>query len=150
MPHRPRRVCNGTLSVALPPAQAFRLFTARGETLWVPGWSPEFPADVEDDARAGTVWRTRAGGLETTWIVVESNPPQVVTYARMTDDHTATTVRVQLEATDAGSLVRVGYDLTSLDPSADDFVRRFAGDYDDMLREWERLLAAALPALDEA
>lgn len=145
---RPRRVCTGTLTVALPPERAFPLFTARGETRWVPGWSPEFVADVEDDTQPGTVWRTRADGRETTWIVVASTPPAAATYARVTPGHTATTVRVQLEATDAGSLVRVGYDLTSLDPSADLFVERFADDYDAMLREWERLLAAALPTLD--
>lgn len=144
---RPRRVCTGTLTVALPPERAFPLFTARGETRWVPGWSPEFFADVDDDTQPGTVWRRRADGRETIWIVVASTPPVAATYARVTPGHTATTVRVELEATDAGTLVRVGYDLTSLDPSADLFVERFAADYDAMLRDWERLLAAALPTL---
>ncbi|QIG40753.1 SRPBCC family protein [Microbacterium sp. 4R-513] len=149
MPHRPRHICTGTLTVALPPERAFPLFTARGETLWVPGWSPEFVSDVDDDTQPGTVWRTRTHEHETTWIVVESRPPTAATYARVTPGHSATTVRVRLEATVTGSLVHVDYDLTSLDPSADALLEQFVAEYDDMLAEWQRLISDALPRLDE-
>jgi hypothetical protein len=33
----------GRLRVALPPDQAFRLFTPRGEDEWEPQWKPQFP-----------------------------------------------------------------------------------------------------------
>jgi hypothetical protein len=142
---RPRHVLHGALFVALSPENAFALFTARGERLWVPGWSPEFPAHVEDDTQVGTVWRTTSDGRETTWIVVESTPPVSAAYARVTPGHSATTVRVRLEAMDAGSRVHVSYDITSLDESADALLDAFAAEYDDMLREWERLISAARP-----
>jgi hypothetical protein len=142
---RPRFVLRGELTVALPPEKAFPLFTARGEKLWVPDWSPEFPAAADDDKAVGTVWQTRAHSHETTWIVVASEPPRHATYARVTPGHSATTVDVRLETTDAGSRVLVAYDITSLDPHADSLLEQFAAEYDDMLREWERLIAPIVP-----
>ena len=46
----------GQIFVDLPPEEAFRLFTPRGEQDWVPGWQPEFPHPVEDDTLPGTVF----------------------------------------------------------------------------------------------
>jgi hypothetical protein len=34
----------GRIQVALPPNEAFRLFTPRGEQDWAHGWRPHFPA----------------------------------------------------------------------------------------------------------
>lgn len=147
MSDRPRHVLDGELTVALPPEKAFPLFTARGEQLWVPGWSPQFTARTDDDTAIGTVWRTSADGRETTWIVVESNPPVSAAYARVTPGHSATTVRVRLEPSGEGSRVRVRYDITSLDESADPLLEQFAAEYDEMLREWHRLIADALPRI---
>src|SRR5436305_397346 len=45
----------GRLTVDLPPAEAYELFTPRGEERWVPGWRPRFPA--AGDAGAGGVVR---------------------------------------------------------------------------------------------
>ena len=121
------------------------LFTAAGERLWVSGWSPEILADVDDDSAAGTVFRTSADGRVTTWIVVESVPPVAASYARFTPGHSATTVRVRLEPTDAGTRVHVGYDITSLDEAADELLEDFARTFDDMMREWHDAIAAVLP-----
>ncbi|WP_345802482.1 hypothetical protein AAIB33_05125 [Microbacterium sp. AZCO] len=147
MSHRPRFVLDGQLTVDLPPEQAFPLFTAAGERLWGPGWAPVFLADVGDDSAPGTVWRTTSEGRETTWIVVESAPPHAATYARFTPGHSATTVRVRLEAMDAATRVHVGYDVTSLEEAADDDLARFAQDFDDMLAEWQSAIAAITPGL---
>ena len=43
---------------------AFRLFTARGEELWVPGWEPRFPVPAADDLDVGTVWQTLDAKLD--------------------------------------------------------------------------------------
>ena len=144
---RPRFVCQGEFSLPLPPEEAFHLFTASGERLWVPGWSPEFLADVDDDSAAGTVFRTSTDGRVTTWIVVESRPPVTAVYARFRPGHSATTVRVRLEPADGGARVLVGYDITSLDEGADGLLADFAAGYDGMLNEWRRLIEAALPDL---
>ena len=39
-----QRRLTGRIQVALPPGEAFRLFTPRGEEEWVHGWQPRFPA----------------------------------------------------------------------------------------------------------
>lgn len=148
MSERPRFILDGELIVALPREKAFGLFTARGERLWVPGWSPEFPAPTDDDRQVGTVWRTRADDAETTWIVVSAQPPVSAAYARVTPGHSATTVRVRLAQTDdARTRVHVTYDITSLDESADTRLEEFAAGYDAMMREWELLIADALPRI---
>ncbi|MEU1970311.1 hypothetical protein ABZ477_01500 [Microbacterium sp. NPDC019599] len=150
MSSRPRFVLQGRFVLDAPPEQAFPLFTAAGERLWVPGWSPEFLADVDDDTTAGTVFRTSADGRVTTWIVVESHPPFAATYARFTPAHSATTVRVRLEASDAGTLVHVGYDITSLAETADALLEQFAREFDDMLEEWRRGTSGVLQRAAEA
>jgi hypothetical protein len=38
------RRLTGRIQVPLPPEEAFRLFTPRGEQDWVHGWRPHFPA----------------------------------------------------------------------------------------------------------
>ena len=63
---------SGQFTVARPPAEAFELFTARGEERWVPGWRPRFPAAADvDDTAPGTVFETDMHGRTTTWVVVE-------------------------------------------------------------------------------
>jgi hypothetical protein len=57
----------GRIQVALPPGDAFRLFTPRGEQDWADGWHPSFPVPGHDDTEPGTVlaaWldRQQAGG----------------------------------------------------------------------------------------
>jgi hypothetical protein len=132
---------SGELEVALPPEQAFRLFTARGEADWVPGWRPEFPADVVDDTAPGTVWRTVAHGRETTWVVVQREAPFLVGYARVVPGVQAGTVTVRLDALDGGrSQVRVAYRLTALGQEAAQELARFAERYPAMLREWQELI----------
>jgi hypothetical protein len=55
----PQRL-TGRIRVAQPPAEAFRLFTARGEQDWAPGWYPHFPVPAPDDTEPGTVFETGA------------------------------------------------------------------------------------------
>ena len=52
----------GRIQVALPPSEAFRLFTPRGEEDWAEGWHPHFPAPAPDDTEPGTVFVTDAHG----------------------------------------------------------------------------------------
>ncbi|MFE5672240.1 SRPBCC domain-containing protein [Agromyces sp. NPDC056523] len=116
---------------------AFRLFTARGEQLWVPGWTPRFFADVEDDLAVGTVWRTDDdAGRPTTWIVLDADPPSRVRYARVAEAWTAGTVTVSLTETTSGCRVTVEYDLTAIHPDAAAELDRFADGYPTYLGSW--------------
>ncbi|MFK0232483.1 hypothetical protein [Streptomyces vinaceus] len=135
---------SATLTLPLPPEAAFRLFTARGERDWVPGWEPVFPVETPDDTAPGTVWLTASSEEETTWLVASRDFPRSVSYARITPGVRAGTVTVTLVATEAGSEVAVTYDMTPLTPAAAEALDGFAAEYPAFIRSWEELIAARL------
>jgi hypothetical protein len=135
----------GSLTVARPPAEAFELFTPRGEERWVPGWRPRFPAPTSDDTAPGTVFETDVHGRFTTWIVVERTPGRRIRYARVVAGDNAGTVTVDLtDATHGQSKVTVTYELTALTASAAEPLRGFAAHYRDLLRHWADAIATSL------
>ena len=135
----------GRISVALPPAEAFRLFTPRGEQEWVHGWHPSFPATAADDTEPGTVFTTSAHGHETVWVVTGRERGRRISYARVVRDATAATVTVTLTASAEGTEAEVTYDLTALTDQADDELREFAEDYPAYLRSWQDAISQLLP-----
>jgi hypothetical protein len=138
------RRLTGRLHVGLPPAEAFRLFTARGEQDWAHGWHPHFPAPVPDDTEPGIVFETSAHGQHTVWVVTEREPGRRIGYARVTPGHQAGTVTVRLTAAGDGSEVEVTYRLTALSDAAGSQLADFADGYDDYLRSWQDAIAALL------
>ena len=125
----------------LPRRAAFRLFTARGEELWVPGWEPRFPVPATDDLEIGTVWLTRDDrGRTTTWVVLDCDPGVRVRYARVADEWTAGTVTVGLVDASEGCRVTVDYDLTALQPDAAAELARFADGYPAFLGSWRQAI----------
>ncbi|GLX23309.1 MULTISPECIES: SRPBCC family protein [Streptomyces] len=141
-----RRVLSAALTVPLPPEAAFRLFTARGERDWVPGWDPVFPVETPDDTEPGTVWLTSSDEEDTTWLVAARDFPHSVSYARITPGVRAGTVTVDLSATEAGSVVRVTYDMTPLTPAAAEALDEFAAGFPSFIDSWAELIAAHLAA----
>ncbi|TMR11175.1 hypothetical protein, partial [Nonomuraea zeae] len=91
-----RHRLTGRLSVALPPEEAFVLFTPRGEERWVAGWRPRFPAPAGDDSAPGTVFETGEHGELTTWVVTGREAGWRVSYARLTPGSRAGTVTVEV------------------------------------------------------
>ena len=140
----PRRL-TGRLHVDLPPGEAFRLFTARGEELWAEGWQPRIAGDAPDDAMPGVVWETGHGDATTTWLVLAADPGRSVSYARVTPGDRAGTVTVSLEAAGGGSDVEVTYLLTALTDEADQALDDFAHGYPEFLSEWQTAIATHLP-----
>ncbi|MEV4003444.1 SRPBCC family protein [Actinomadura sp. NPDC049753] len=138
----------GRLAVALPPDEAFPLFTAQGERRWVPGWAPSFPAPVADDAEPGTVFQTpdRDHGQTTTWIVVDAVPGRRIRYARVTPGVSAGTVSVVLDRAGDHTDVTVTYELTALSGDGAAHLRRFADGYPAFLAAWQDAIAEALHA----
>jgi hypothetical protein len=135
MTHARHRL-TGQIKVALAPAEAFRLFTPRGEQDWVPGWHPQFPAPADDDTDPGTVFETSAHGQHTVWLVTDCKPGRRISYARVTPDD-AGTVTVTVSAAGQHSEVEVSYQLTALASAAAERLGRFADGYDDYLRSWQ-------------
>ncbi|GAA4385650.1 hypothetical protein GCM10023088_55410 [Actinomadura verrucosospora] len=141
-----RHRLTGRLAVALPPDEAFPLFTARGERRWVPRWAPSFPAPVADDAEPGTVFQTLDHGRTTTWIVVDATPGRRIRYARVTPGVSAGTVSVVLDRAGDHSDVTVTYELTALSGDGAADLRRFADGYPAFLAAWQDAIAEALRA----
>ena len=136
-----RVVLSDAFELPLARRAAFRLFTARGEELWVPGWEPRFPVPTADDLEVGTVWQTLDDdGRPTTWIVLECGLGSRVRYARVAEAWTAGTVTVVLADAPGGCRVTVEYDLTALVPDAAAELARFADDYPAYLGSWRRAI----------
>jgi hypothetical protein len=130
----------GRLRVDLPPREAFRLFTARGEQDWVDGWEPRFPAATVDDSEPGTVFETAHGPDLTTWIVIDRERPRGIRYARVTPEDRAGTVSVTLDDIDGASEVTVTYELTALSDAARPGVEEFAAGYQRFLQSWQEAI----------
>jgi hypothetical protein len=135
------------IRVGLPAAEAFRLFTPRGEQDWVHGWDPHFPSPTFDDTEPGTVFETSGHGQHTVWVVTDRQVGQRISYARMTPGDRAGTVTVTLspagqhgEASD----VEVTYQLTALSAAAQPGLREVADGYPAYLQSWQDAISAWL------
>lgn len=141
-----RRRLTGRIHVGLPPAEAFRLFTPRGERDWANDWEPRFPVPAADDAEPGTVFETSVHGERTIWIVIAREPGSRIRYARVSPGGAAGTVTVTIEPAAGGSDVEVGYELTALTPAAARELAEFADGYPAYLRSWQHAIAASCRA----
>lgn len=144
---RTRRL-TGRIHVPLPPDQAFRLFTPRGEQDWAAGWHPRFPAAAPDDTAPGTVFQTSAHGQETIWLVTGSQPGERASYARVTPGDQAGTVTVVISPDGRHSEVEVTYQLTALSGQAEHRLGHFADGYQAYLRSWQDAIEALLQRAD--
>jgi hypothetical protein len=140
----PRRRLTGRIQVALPPGEAFRLFTPRGERDWAHGWDPRFPSPAVDDAEPGTVFETSAHGQQTIWLVTGREPGKRISYARVTPGEQAGTVSVTISPAGQHSEVEVTYELTALTSLASHKLTEFADGYPAYLRSWGDAIATWL------
>jgi hypothetical protein len=135
-----------TFHLAAPPARLMPLFTAAGERAWAQGWDPEI---LSGETERGSVFRTRAHGHETTWVVVDYRPDAGrASYARIVRDLNMGIVDVSCIAARGGSDVTVTYTLTPLSAEGAEGVAAFLAPahYDAMIEEWRTAIAAALAA----
>ena len=126
----------GRIQVDLPPGEAFRLFTPRGEEDWAHGWHPRFLVPVTDDTEPGTVFETYAHGHHVTWLVTSREPGKRISYARVAPGEQAGTVTVALSASEGGTEVAVVYDLTAFTSAANLRLCEFADSYPAYLQSW--------------
>ena len=139
-----RERLTGRIEVALPPGEAYRLFTPRGEQDWAHGWHPRFPVPAPDDAEPGTVFETRAHGQHTVWVVTSREHGRRICYARVTPGDLAGTVTVTISPSGGGSEVEVTYELTPLTATARARLREFAGGYPAYLRSWQDAISGRI------
>jgi hypothetical protein len=138
----------GSLRVALPPSKALPLFTARGESLWVPDWKPVYVNPSDGEPIEGGVWLTNDGDVEVIWRVQRYDPSAgVAEYLRVVPGNRVAVVRVECAAADGGAAtaVTVTYRITPIAPAGDAWVAEMSdAAFAEMMREWERLIAAYL------
>jgi hypothetical protein len=139
-----QRQLTARIQVAAPPAEAFLLFTPRGEQDWAHGWRPRFPAPAPDDTEPGTVFETSAHGERTIWLVTDRDPGRRISYARLTPGDQAGSVTVTVNAVGDHSEVEVTYLLTALTAAAEGKLAEFADSYPAYLQSWQDAIAAWL------
>jgi 8-oxo-dGTP diphosphatase len=139
-------VRTGSVRVELPPEEALPLFTAKGETLWVPGWSPTYVTPRDGEPRDGGVWLTKDDDVEVIWRVQRYDAvARVAEYLRVVPRNRVAVVRVECEPEGDGTRATVTYRVTPLSDAGRTWLASFGeADYEQMMREWEGLIAAWL------
>jgi hypothetical protein len=133
----------------LPRDRAFELFTPEGERAWAEGWDPEYLHPVDGRAAAGMVFRTRAHGEETVWMMMRFDPGSgAVSYVRCTPGSRIATVDVTCNALGPHRCeVTVTYEFTGLSQAGNDWVRAMdEARYDAFIAEWKAAIGKALAA----
>ena len=139
-----RRHCQGCLDLELSPAEAFPLFTARGEERWVPGWEPVYVHPASGELELDQVWITGAGERVAWWTCCHlDRAAHAVSYVRVTPGVSFGRVSVAVEARGAGSRISVAYVLTALSPDGERQIDDFARDFDAMLEQWREWIEEA-------
>lgn len=132
----------GRLTVDLPAAEAFVLFTPNGERAWASGWEPHYPVATDDDSAPGTVFQTHVHDRTTTWVVLDREPRRSIRYARVMPETSAGTVSVVLDDAGDSTDVTVTYELTPLSDHGAQWLDDFAAGYPAFLRSWQTAIAA--------
>ncbi len=131
--------------VNAPYADVAPLFGAHEERRWAPGWAPRFihphpAADIEGsvfvvDGESPAVW------INTIFDLAAGR----VQYANFTDGSLVTRIDIAIDGRAAAiTEVRVSYERTSLDRSADDQLRRLAAADREKAEEWASEIRACL------
>lgn len=132
--------------LALPPAEAFALFTPEGEKRWIREWEPRYLHPASGEARAGMVFTTGAGDELTIWSLVDYDPRALRSrYARVTPASRFGFVEVACDPEAAGTRVTVAYAFTALTPAGEAFLEGFGEDaFRAMIEGWKDLIEAWL------
>ena len=138
----------GHFELTLSVEDAFKLFTAEGERLWVPDWLPEILGEVPQ--APGLVFLTGEGAERTIWTVIESDPARgLLLYSRVTPGSRAGLVEVRLTGENGRTRVDVRYDLTALSVEGERSLEAYSAPrFADMLDTWHALITAFLRRAD--
>lgn len=137
----------GTITVNLAVEETLDLFTPEGERRWVDDWHPEYLFRAGGGDEIDTVFRTRHGGEETLWIVLDHDREEgTAAYSRLTPGSRLGTVTISVEGIDESSCwVEVCYEMTGLSPAGNAVLKALdARAFSAMLRDWEARIAATL------
>jgi hypothetical protein len=139
---------SATIRLDAPAARTFEMFTPLGERAWAHGWDPGFLHPLDGEGCEGSVFITRAGGVETIWTTVAHDPPHRAVYSRVTPGLHAVIVQVDLRPSeDGGTLADVSYAFTALTPAGNDAVAEMVDGFSGWMEEWETSINRALSSI---
>ena len=131
--------------IGQPVGRLFPLFSAEGETLWVPGWTYENVMGTEE-LHEDYVFLTRAhdhSSTEAVWIVKRHEPEEyLVQFYKVEAGDKVGVVSVQcFEEGEVATRIEVSYEYIGLSEQGDAFVGGFTAEaYRQFIAEWKRLL----------
>ncbi len=140
-------VRTGSILLAIPPEQAFAFFTPEGERAWIPDWTPEYLHPSDGTLGPGLVFRTRAGGEPTLWLVTRYDAQALeAEYVRIVPESRVGTVAVRCrEAAGEGTEVEVTYALTGLSDAGNRVLASVTEDaHAQMMSDWQKRITAVL------
>jgi hypothetical protein len=139
------------LVVAAPADIVFRMFTPKGEELWIDAWRPRYVHPQDGTTVHGMVFTTGDGAEHTVWQMIEFDPlGRRSVYARTTPGVRVGTVTVEVDALDPlTSQARIRYEMTAL---ADGPVLApyLDPDFGHLIDGWGTMIHARLPQLIDA
>ncbi|HRP09269.1 MAG TPA: hypothetical protein PLL69_12360 [Gemmatimonadales bacterium] len=145
-PFRPRHISRkGVVTVYRSFEDTLELFTPEGERSWVPGWEPEYLFRAGGGDEIDTVFRTRHGGAETLWIVLDHDREGgTIAYSRLTPSLHLGTVTASVEGIDQRSCwVEICYELTGLTPEGNRKLAEMTPKaFASMLEQWEEWVSS--------
>jgi hypothetical protein len=126
--------------LAGPIDRVFSLFTPAGETLWVPGWNPEFLHPAHKETQEGMVFRTGHGNELTLWSCITWDPVKFhVRYVRVTPASRFGFVDVACRASGSGQTeATVNYTFTALNDDGAVYLSGLTEDaFTEMIDDWQ-------------
>ena len=135
---------SGVFRLAGEPRSVFVHFSPEGERSWAPGWDPEYLHPADPAPNPGLVFRTRAGGELTLWLLLRYDPTACeAEYVRVVPDSRMGTVRVACRAAGDGHTdVHVCYALTGLSEAGNDVLAALTEPaFGTMLCQWQAAIA---------
>lgn len=136
-----------TIVIEAPIERVFPLFTPLGETLWAPGWQPEFLHPADGVTARFMVFRTGQGIGETLWACADWQPDDhFVRYVRVTPASRFGFVEVKARArSDAATEVSVTYRYVALTEAGEAELAAFTEDaFRAMIDGWQAAASAWL------
>lgn len=139
------------LHIAAPTGIVLRMFTPKGEELWIDAWRPRYVHPPDGNTVRGMVFVTGDDAEQTIWQLLEFDEIRLrAVYARTTPGLRIGTVTVEVEERPGdASRVRIRYDMTALvdEPVLEPY--RSPG-FNRMIEGWGAAINERLPMLVEA
>ncbi len=128
-----------------PVAEAFPLFTPKGEEAWVPGWRPSYIEPATGETVEGMVFTTQADGETTYWTCLAWQPEDArARYLRLTPGARVAFVDVACRADGPHrTRVRVAYRIVALSDAGRAYLDGFSdNDFAASIDQWADLIRA--------